>query len=58
MRHRAALGISVVSDAGAVVVSEETAKISVAFQGHLYSDLSIQQLKEFLENIYIQKEEK
>ncbi len=58
MRHRAAIGISLVSDACAVVVSEETGKVSVAFQGHLYTDLTITKLKDFLKKIYLPKEEK
>ena len=34
-RHRAAIGISEVSDAVTVVVSEETGRISIAYQGEL-----------------------
>ncbi len=39
MRHKAAIGVSEVSDAIVVVVSEETSKISIAYNGILYSDV-------------------
>ena len=48
-RHRAALGISRETDAIAVVVSEETGKISIAKDGVLIADLK----KEALKNILI-----
>ena len=38
-RHRAAIGISKESDAIAIVVSEETGKISIAKDGTLIADL-------------------
>ena len=47
-RHRAAIGMSEVSDSLIVVVSEETGKISVAQEGRLTRDLNSQQLKENL----------
>lgn len=47
-RHRAALGISKESDAIAVVVSEETGKISVAKEGRLIVDLREDALKKIL----------
>ena len=40
-RHRAAIGISEESDAIAVVVSEETGKISIATNGNLNYNLSL-----------------
>lgn len=47
-RHRAAIGISKESDAIAVVVSEETGKISVAKDGVLIADLKEEALKKIL----------
>lgn len=47
-RHRAALGISEETDALAVVVSEETARISVAIDGELISDLDSKGLRNLL----------
>ncbi len=40
MRHKAAIGITEVSDAIAVSVSEETGDIALAVEGHLYTQLS------------------
>ena len=48
LRHRAAAGISEVSDALAIVVSEQTGKISVAVNGNIRRNLKPVQLKEFL----------
>lgn len=57
-RHRAAVGISEVSDSITIVVSEETGLISVARDGRLYHDLDRDQLTAILTKGQIIKEEK
>lgn len=47
-RHRAALGISEVTDSITVVVSEETGGISLTKNGELYRDLNTEAFKEML----------
>lgn len=47
-RHRAGLGISEVTDAVTVIVSEETGKISVAYKGELSRNLDGEGLKKKL----------
>lgn len=47
-RHRAAIGISKETDAIAVVVSEETGKVSVAKDGTLIADINEETLKKLL----------
>ncbi len=48
LRHRAAMGISQASDAIAVVVSEETGRISVAIKGRFRLRLSAEELESIL----------
>jgi diadenylate cyclase len=52
-RHRAALGISEETDAVAVVVSEESGRISVAHQGELVRDLDGNGLRTMLYKLLI-----
>lgn len=47
-RHRAAVGISEVTDSITVVVSEETGAVSVATEGELQRNINAQQLRELL----------
>lgn len=48
LRHRAALGVSQETDAKAIIVSEETGNISVAYRGQLNLRLTPESLEQFL----------
>ena len=56
-RHRAGVGISEVSDALIVVVSEETGAVSVAQGGQLYRAVDEEQLRKMLMDIQATKKE-
>lgn len=47
-RHRAALGISEVTDSLTIIVSEETGAISLTKNGELYRDLKLDKFRELL----------
>ena len=55
-RHRAALGISEVSDSVTLVISEQTGVISVAQDGSLIRYLDPKSIKDILEDIYMIKQ--
>ena len=51
LRHRSALGIAQATDAFAIVVSEETGNISVAYKGKLYTKLTSTELERRLSQL-------
>ena len=56
-RHRAAIGISEVSDSLTVVVSEETGGISLAVNGRLIRNLSVDKLHQTLDYYLLPQED-
>ena len=58
LRHRAGFGISEETDAVAVIVSEETGAISIVVEGKIFRNLSGEEFREKLEEIFISHGEK
>jgi len=56
LRHRAAVGISELTDVLVVIVSEETGRISAVWHGEIHTDISMQQLKKYISEYLLQKE--
>lgn len=56
-RHRAALGITEVSDAISLVVSEERGEVSFAIRGHLSRGLKENQLRQLLLHYFLSESE-
>lgn len=52
-RHRAAVGITEISDALAVIVSEETGRISYALDGKIHIDITVDELRSLLTDKFI-----
>lgn len=58
LRHRAAIGLTELTDAVVLVVSEETGEISLIRNGQIYKNLPIQELRSRLNRFITEKEVK
>ena len=56
-RHRAAIGISEESDCLAIIVSEETGRVSLAIGGKLNYNLSVDELMPKSETFVVESDE-
>ncbi|MEG2071377.1 MAG: diadenylate cyclase, partial [Bacteroidales bacterium] len=50
LRHRSAIGSTLLTDAIAIIVSEQTGQISLCKEGHITRDISPTALKQMLIN--------
>lgn len=50
-RHRAAVGVSEVSDSLTIIVSEETGRVSVAYHGEIFRNIDADALREKLQQL-------
>ncbi len=55
-RHRAAIGLSEVSDAFVFIISEETGSISIAHNGRFTHDLDMIEFEEILRTIFVSED--
>jgi len=52
LRHRASIGMSMATDAQIIIVSEETGRISYAYNGKLKENINPIELTRLIEEIY------
>jgi diadenylate cyclase len=57
LRHRAAIGMTEVTDSIVLIVSEETGQTSIAINGVMYNNLSRTELKQRLRNYLFEEDE-
>lgn len=56
-RHRAAVGVSEVSDSLTIIVSEETGNVSTAIRGTIFQDIDADTLRNQLKQLQKRKKE-